>query len=281
MAKGTLEIAAGTDDDYIVNLATDDGTPVTSYAADDTPIAVVWSGSDTPILFSPTCTWIDPSQGTIRMSILGSDTANLPPGKYRLRVALETTSGRIVVGAEYFLVLIASPGGSPILPSYCSHQDMLDYAPWLDELQDVGDETGFARQRHKARLWLDRVIIRHNPTAGYWNDFATPLFGSSLGRDRRYNRNWGQTDPVLQGWLDADYLRVTEQVVEITAKYALYLVCNAQVGPTGDRTAWQRMASEFYDDAQRIVKAFTAELYQTPTSTLAMKIIPCGRVTLN
>lgn len=277
MANGTLSLPVGIDDNFQVNLLDESGGIVTSYSGSDTPTATVWGGSDTAVLFNPTCSWIDPTEGTIMMSILGTDTATLDPGKYRLRVGVTTQGGRKVAGDDYFLELTTSPGTAADLSVYCTHKDLLDYADWVDTLQSSSAREGFASHRHKARLWLERVILRHQAPNYYWNEPFTNLFGNSIGMGSA-SWNWGQTDPVLQDRLTNNYLRVTEQVVEITAKYALYLIANAQVGPDDKRTSWQNIAAEFYGDAQRLVKAFSAEIYLPGNSTSPIDTIHCGRL---
>ena len=281
MSQGTpISVPVGVDYDVQVSLIDGNGNPVTIFTVSDTPFAEIWSGSSTPVAVTPTCTWVSAPAGTFTLNIVGSTTTNLSPGKYRLRYGVKPNgTGQTFAAQDVFVEFTASPGSQAALSSYCTYQDMLNYAPWIGSDQDVTDETGFAVQRNKARQWLERIIQRHNP-ASYWNDFATTLFGYSIGGSDQTVRNWQQTDPVLQGYLDSNYLRVNEQVIEITAKYALYLVANAQVGPNDQKTSWQQLATDWYADAQREVKAYTAEIYLPGNTISPVKVIPCGRVTI-
>jgi hypothetical protein len=279
MANGTvISVPIGTDFPFQVTLLDTAGDPVTTYTSGDTPFSEVWAGQDQPVLLTPTCTWISAPEGTFQAVISGDTTTSISPGKYRLRNGVNTASGLTVVIPDTFIEFTFSPGSGTTLTTYCQFTDLLKWAPWISDLQSDTDESGFIIERNTARKWLERIIQRHN-FGTYWNDFATPLFGFQLGGDDSI-RNWGQTDPVLQGWLDDDYLLVNEQVIEITAKYAIYMVCQSQVGPNNESTAWQQRANDFYADAQRLVTSYSAELYQPGNQIAPLKVIPCGRATL-
>lgn len=281
MANGLVSIPVGIDEPYIINLLDDYGNPVTTYTTADTPYATVWSGQNTPVVLTPTCAWISAPAGTFSMTIVGSQTSSLTPGRYRLRYGVNTAGGLTVAAPDVFIEFTDSPGTQATLTTYCTHQDLRNYAPWIDTLQAVTDESGFLVQRAKSRQWLERIIQKHNPL-GQWNSVFTGIFGNYIGEDGFFNnqRNWGQTDSVLQGWLDANYLKVTEQTIEITSKYALYLIANAQIGPDDKMTSWQNLAQQFYADCQRLVKAYAAEIYLSNNAVTPVRVIPCGRVTI-
>jgi hypothetical protein len=279
MSAGTpITIPISIDQDFTVTLLDTNGNPYTSFTSEDSPFAEVWAGDDTPVVLEPACAWISPSLGTFTISFLSTSTSALAAGKYRLRYGV-ISGGRTFAAQDVYIRFLASPGTDAPLTYYASYQDMLDFAPWIEDEQSLTDETGFAQERYRARQWLERIIQRHNPMS-YWNEFAIPLFGFSIGTGDLPSWNWGQTDPVLQGWLDSDYLLVSEQVTEITAKYALYLVCNAQVGPGTEKTNWQSLAQDWYADAQRLVLSYSAEIYLADNAISPIRTIPCGRITL-
>jgi hypothetical protein len=280
MSSGVpIVIPPGIDQDVPVALLDENGNPVTVFTTADSPYAEVWSGENTPVILSPACTWISAPLGTFVMSFNSSDTADIAPGKYRLRYGV-VSNGRTYAAQDVFLQFTESPGDATPLTSYCSYRDMVDFAPWIADLQDANDQTAFAVERYRARQWLDRVIQRHNPMS-FWNEFAIPLFGFSIGTGNDLPQwNWGQTDPVLQAWLNQDLLLVSEQVTQITAKYALYLVCAAQVGPGSEKTNWQQLAADFYADAVRITQCYSAEIYLAGNPIAPIRVIPCSRVCL-
>jgi hypothetical protein len=140
--------------------------PYTSFVVGDVPTAEVWSGQDQNLLFAPTTAWIgDPSDGVIQLSVESTQTATLTPGRYALRVLVATTDDRSLTVLEDVLRLEASPGSTTALKTYCTYNDLLLYAPWLDTQEDTTfDLSGFMAQRHQAREWLEGIILQHATT---------------------------------------------------------------------------------------------------------------------
>ena len=272
-----LSVAVGVDLNPVITLKNQDTDTVTTFTLSDTPYAEVWGGLDTPVILTPTCEWIDPTQGQFVIAISGSATASITPGRYQIRYGVITAAGQKLAAPDQAITFTDSPGVSGSLSVYCTYQDMLDFDPGVEQLQTEEDLAGFVRQRHRARQWLERIIQRHNTSTGF-NSFGTSLFGYSIGGDSAGAS--GATNSVLQGYLDNNYLLLSEQVTAITAKYSLYLVYNAKVGPDDKMTVWQRLAAQWYADVQREVLGYTAEIYLPGNTTAPLYVIPCGRVSL-
>ena len=221
----TITTPQGTDATELYQLRDSYGQPVTTLTGNEPILAEVWRGGDQPVLFSPTCTWEDPTTGKFLCTFLGSDNSSLEAGKYQVRI---TVAG--VPIPDSTLVLTSSPGNAPALKAYCTMSDMQDYFSDISEILDPADETGFGRQRAKARSWCDRVIqANRRNTAGY----TSYGLGSALyyGYCSQYNTQ--AADPILQGYLDADQLILSPTIVEANAKMALSYACQGEIGPGG------------------------------------------------
>lgn len=268
----SITVAVGIDRDIPISLRNANDCP-TAFTGADTPFAEIWGGLDTPVILNPPCDWSDPTQGKFKIRLVGSDTSSIMPGRYQIRFGVHLGDGRTVAD-DMDITFTDSPGATGSLSVYCTYQDMLDYDPSVEQQQTAEDLAGFVRQRHRARTWLDSVIIRHSGATVGWNSFALALFGNSIGGDCGGN-SLNLND--LREYLDDNWLLITEQVTEITAKYALYLVYNAKIGPGDKQTQYQSLANIWYADVQRLIKGYQAELYQPGNTEVPMYVFHCGR----
>jgi hypothetical protein len=250
-----ITTSAGTDADFEITLLDADGNRVTTYTAEDSLSGEIWAGDDQAVLLLPSVSWIDPAQGTIRLTIVGSQTALISPARYRVRIRINTTDDRVIDAWESWLEITASPGSATAPKVYCTYNDLVLVAPWLATEQTVNDQAGFAEQRGLAREWLDSIIHR-----------------SFLH---------GIRSTYLQGLLDTDKLIVTPQVVEITAKRAIGTICaNILSGAPGEKeSGYQRLSYRFLAEASALAMEFTAEV-DTDGDGEPELIVHCGKASI-
>ena len=219
MSQVTLEQAKGTDRDYTITLMDDQGNVATGFSAADSLTATIWSGGTSSSLVSPSAVWIDASAGTIKLTVSASNLSSLDPQPYPIRLSI-THGGRTILGWQGWLNVVGTPGSSADLPVYCSYRDMLDFSgEWLNRLMTQSSYSGFQRERARARETLDGwILARYRPRQFFG---ATPLTVSL--------QPWTEgPDPTIKGYLDSNYLIVSNRVKRITAYLALHYVCSGQ-----------------------------------------------------
>lgn len=251
-----MTVAQGLSCTWTITLRDAQGRPFTGYTGTELLAGSVRSGRDSPPLIVLAPTWIDATQGLIKLPIPGSATAALDVGRYLVQVSLANGSADLFEG---YLSIQYSPGTAADLPVYGTYGDILDCAPWIEKLQKNTDTAGFVRQRNQARTWFDDLIQRHdNGGSGGSTDFAFvpgESFGGSLGigyRDGRRSRE-------LQSWLDANRLDVTAPVIDAVTSYAIALICQRQVSSAGS-DPYAQQASRWMDRAETTAMEITAEI---------------------
>ena len=192
-------------------------------------------------------------QVTISASAVAA--AGLIAGIYRIQATVAADAQNLVI-FDGALRLTASPGAAVSPPIYCTFEDMKVYAPWIDNLLETRDElTGFAVERGRAREWLDDLICRNyrggvgatiNDPGGNWMG----LWGS------RRSLNYS---PFILQQLQLNNLIVRPAIIEAVAKYALGLVCQAQLGKAA-YSDYSRLADRFLAEAHNAAICLTAEI---------------------
>lgn len=131
---------------------------------------------------------------------------------------------------------------------------MQDLCSWIQQYEDQDrDETGFLKQRAKARVWLDSLMLLSWPGARvtYIQD--------------GWPSNYGQftliANPWLSAGLDQGYLLLNtqrgRQAVETAALYSIALVLRSQMGPTA---GIEKYAGYFMRRAQAAASTLICEL---------------------
>ena len=207
-------------------------------------------------------TWLDASDATIVVPIPADATAELVPGRYRLRVRLQDNSADLFEGE---LEVTDSPGTAVDPPTYCTFKDMLFFAPWVAQVQDLdGDEAGFVGERAQARCDIDDAII-----ASYRGS-SIGLFGSHSDA----GMSWAgggptrtlMTSQVLRTYLGKDFLmRGTDpsslnyrpKVRKMAAYRAISIVGLKQIGINQQHAA---MGAVFYRQYLAEMSTYVAEL---------------------
>lgn len=220
-----LSVVAGRDGLWQVTAEDDAGDPV-AFSVSDTPSAKVWAGDDQGVLFSPAVEWDSAPAGTMTLSVTDTQSA-VDPGLYRLLVeVLRASDGAKLVVLDAWLSVTEAPGTADPPKVYCTYLDMRDYGggDWLQTLAKAEGQTNFARERARARSWLDGIIARrYRP----WSSTKNGGFWSVSGPV-------DSPDQTIADKLADDLLVVTDGIKELCALKALEFVCRQRVGMEAD-----------------------------------------------
>jgi hypothetical protein len=260
----------GTDRDYQITLQDDQGKTITTFTGGEPLTAVLWPGENLPVSATLAASWITPASGTVKLTISAAAIAGMTAGIYRVRVDINV-SGRIFPVFNGTIELEASPGTATAPAVYCSLQDMLDHASWLEDLQDqTAHLAGFAKQRGMARDWMDNIILRSYQGGG----------ASSVGPGGYWMNTWANRGSLLRSTFLTELLAsgpVTPsggtglivgptltnggnpKIIRATAKYAISEVCRAQIR-SGAKNDYMKLAGYFYQDAQAEAATTVAEI---------------------
>ena len=259
----TLQLKAGTDRTYKFTMYSQSGSLFTDFTSSATVTGRVWRGDDQAVLLTLTGDATDAATGIVYVPFTASNTTSFEEGLYRFDVlAAEGGVTRTVFDGR--LEVSAKPGSATAPTTYCTYEDMKRYAPWIGDLADADeDQQGFAEQRHQARLWLESLAHAHyrgsagDVAGGYWTLLNV------WGRTRRAGR-----DTQLQTWLEDSRLIVRPDVVEVTAKQALYylLLSKLTPGSVSSGNGYGALAARFNAEAKTLASTMTLEL---DTSTTA------------
>lgn len=247
-----LSVAVGEDAGWEVDAYNASGDAV-AFSGSDALFAIANQGENTAAVLNPTATWIDPDAGRIQVTVTGASTANVAPGIYSLIVRVQpantTTLFRVFAG---WLELLYAPGSSAAPPTYCSYQDLLDYAgPWLTKLLVDQGLSGFLRQCGRARSWLDDLIVdRYRPSL-YRADLRTYGWAGFA--------NLESQSTIILGYLAANDLMVKDRTREIVAHKAIGYICDQQISGAKDDPY---VARAFFHHlrAEELVKSYRAEI---------------------
>lgn len=247
-----LVIDAGTDREWQVSLFDSDEDAVTAFTSSATLVGKVWPGDDQAATFTPTCTWIDATAGTLKLSIGASQTTSVTPGVYHALITV-AEGGKTYTGWRGTIQIRGVLGSATAPTAYCTLQDMQALCGWIEKLQnECSDQSGFAEQRHAAREWMDDLAQRH-----YRNDdnYDTTRF---LSYPYVFGRTGARSD-ALQGYLDADGLSLTGPVKRCCAAYSLAEVFRGQMGRE-DNNGYDKHARRFARMANDLAACLTLEI---------------------
>jgi hypothetical protein len=246
----------GTSQSFLLTFLQDDDSPVV-FDGTEVMLAEIWPGSSYATLATPNCVWTTPGDPTLGLAVLtvaASDTAGLDPAAYRIRVTIPEQSRLLWKGTIAFT---ASPGSTPLPPTYCSYADMSNLWPEIEQFSSDLQATQYLFQRSQARKWLEEIIQRSAPRTRY-EVLTSPKYGPWIW--------YGEpgTDPVLQGYLDSNLLVVTDRVKNICAKKALSLALATTVGVDSKTTAYQQAGRVFKVEAEAQLCGLVVEIDLNP-----------------
>jgi hypothetical protein len=269
----------GTDRVYDVLLTTDGTTPITTFTDQATLAASISLGGGQPVIAALVAVWVDPSAGTLTLTIPAVVSATLSPGRYQ--VILEITANGVIYDAlpEGCVDIVAAPAapGTPIV-TYCDLADMMAQASWITICQGAEVAGGFLMQRVQATQWInDQIMSRAQaaytaqlglheplsvsdpivPTAGV---DAGPGYGAST---IPYTTTRDQLTTIA-GYLEAGYLMRDSaldggKTRRLCAEWAIYLACATQIGRNTD-TPFVALGDKFYSRALRTLYGWIARI---------------------
>lgn len=239
-----------------VQLADDQGEPITGYLGTEALACHLWPGGSLPAAATPTAIWASASQGRIAILVSAAQTLALAEGRYRGTLDLTDPLYGPLEAYSFALDVLTAPGLGTIGLLYASFADMLVHGrAWLRQLQSPDDDAGFAVQLDIASRWLDDLILARYPTNN------TVLLGDPGYGATVYGVNPGQLpNQWLKAQLLAGALVIRPKVVECVAKKALSVVCKGQVG-VGDAKVDYRLLGRIYDtESSAIALTLVAEI---------------------
>lgn len=245
-----LEVFQGCANQWSIQLKDSNGNPVTSYTAADTLSMQLWAGGTQPLLATPTVSWIDPTQGTVQLTIAPTDTEGLLASTYQLALTLTHLSLPILAWRGQ-LELLEGPGDSTPPAIYCQYADMLALAPQIGAEKHPDQLSGYLTQRGSARAWLDNMILNNSigkvvMTANNWQGQAFDYYTG---------RNLYIWQCLHDNLLIQDYAIKT-----VTAKYAIALVYKPALSPSDKALSqYQKLGNQFEVEANRLSKTIYAQ----------------------
>jgi hypothetical protein len=232
------------------------GKVITTYTGAEALATDIWPGGNRESAFAAATTWIEPTAGSVLITISAAQSAELARGRYQIYSTLTEAGADPVAILKAWLDVLPTPATELALPTYTTYQDLLDYAPWIGDLAPPEGQAGFLRQQGMAREWLDEIIVQRygvgdtapmigSPGFGNWS-----MFGSAVDfAPSRY----------LRDRLAEDTLIVQPKTREICACRALFYILRPQLGCVGD-TPYRDLAADFSRRATSMVKTYRAEI---------------------
>lgn len=217
-----------------------------------------------PLVAATNLTWVAPvspatTTNTFTLLIPGGTgagtTGSLPVGQYIIQVNVVASDANTYAVYEGFLTVDFGVGTDTTPTTYCSYQDLLTYAPWVQKLQTDTGTAGFVVERGLARAWLDNVLVQHSNWAFLHPQIGQPGFMPQAMFPATVNM---APNLWLREQLNLNYLVRRQNVIEITAKKSLYFIGRSQLDAMNEKQ--ERLAMWFGADADRIVSALRAEI---------------------
>jgi hypothetical protein len=268
----TFTVPQGTSRDFLLQVKDAADAPITTFLATDTLTATVWPGDDRAAVATPTAAWDDYATGKYLLTFADATTATVTPAKYRLRVSF-TRGSRTGVLLDGWLVVSATKGTATAGQAKTTIDDLLRYAPWLDDLMSDSDQGGFQEQQARAFSWLVDVLC----------DRWRPAGTASLGDRLVIGYDYADGPSVwLRGKLTAATSALVSRgkTVEILAKKAIAFVCEAQIGRESARD-FAAHANAYHGDADSLLKTYRAEIDTKDTyDGVPTMTIHCGTQSL-
>jgi hypothetical protein len=283
----TLQVAQGAARDWILQIhnATPDGPPwsvdnPSPFRLTDLITTTLSAGQDQAPLLTLTPTWLDVVAATYTLSIDNAQSGAIVPSMYYATTAV-ARGGKSGEASRFRIQILSSAGTRLTGPVYCTFQQLVNYAAWIQDLQDTNDMAGFLGQRVRARSWLDDVLVsRYRPGGGYLlpgdpGSGAYYVGAGSLNTSTKWFRDILAANTGVDG---GTALICHDQVIEIVCSYAIYLICRDEVSRRDDNP-YIKLGSGFYRSASSMVKTLIAEV-DTNADGIGEYMINCGATSL-
>lgn len=245
----------------------DDSVPTGQFLSSDVLTAAVWQGQAGTPVFSkamPDIAWIDATSAQFVINFYPADTAALASGVYYVEAqATRGTQTADLLPRGTTLTLLDTPGTATVRPTYITVADLRRIAPWIDDVQAPGSETGFLDQCADARGWLDEAILRN-----YQGGNVEILGMHGLALDA-WLTGGARKSPLKNPWLNwllqqgpavantNGGLIVTQRTRDLCAYFALHRICD---GILTRGTQYAALSARSMAQANQLLVSYTAEL---------------------
>jgi hypothetical protein len=267
-----LEVVQGSRKVYALQSQNPDGT--TPQAGDllagDVLTASVWAGQREASIFAPAVVWYTAggtqtgySNGQVQVTITAAQSAMLDAaGVYQLQIFDAQSGGDPACIGWCTLTCLPSAGtATQTLTTYTADSDLTFYAPWLESiLENNTDQEGFYPQRLRARKWLDRIVVSRARAMQYIWNISTPL------------TPWGPVEApnyIIQGYLEAGYILVRDNLIELLSHKAIAYVCEKQISMQ-DPDPWPSRMQRFHRSANNRLLSYRCELNISSAPSVAI-----------
>jgi hypothetical protein len=267
-----LEVVQGARKNYALQCNNPDGTTPQpgDLLAGDVLTGSVWAGQNQAAIFAPSVVWYTArstqtgyDEGQVLVTVTAAQSALLDAaGVYQVQVFDAQSGGDPACIWWGTLTCLPSAGtATQTLTTYTADSDLTFYAPWLESiLENSTDQEGFYPQRLRARKWLDRIICSRARAMQYIWNISTPL------------TPWGPVEApnyIIQGYLDASYLIVRDNLVELLAHKAIAYVCEKQLSME-EPDPWPARMQRFHRSANNRLLTYRCELQISSAPSVAI-----------
>jgi hypothetical protein len=247
----TWQVTPGIDARWTLTITGEDSDPITTYLGSEALTGSIRPGRAVAPVATLAPTWKDAARGLVSVPVPGAATAGLAAGSYLVTVGLADASADVFEG---ILEVGYAAGTDALPPVYCSYDDLLDYADWIGKLWTPKDLTGFARQRGRARSYLDDTLV-----ALWKGDTSAPAIGRpGLGGWLMGGGQDAGPSKWLRDMLALDALIVRDQTREITARLSTWYVCSPQLSRLDEEEV--ELARRCRREAEELLKTYRAEI---------------------
>lgn len=270
----TFTLYQGTALPIDATLRDDLGDPITTYSGSEALTAAAWPGGDRAAAFAPSVAWTSAPDGAFRVTITAAQGAGLALGRWFATVTLEDPLEGPLEAYRFAFDVWPRPGSATAPPAYCSFADLLtDGRSWLRQLQSEDDETGFGRQRGRAREWLDALIIAR------WPGSSGGSFGGS-DITTGFDLSTGQAGPggYMARRLAAGGLIVGAAVAECCAKKAIGYICEGQLGPAAGSDKFAALGRHYHREADNLARSLVVGVDPGPSGVPSI-VVNLGTIT--
>lgn len=255
-----LDLQIGTSFDWQLGaLNPDESVPTGQFLSSDTLVSYLWQGSTDIKVATLTATWLNATDAEFQISFDNSTTASLAQGQYYVYcTATRGSRSASLVPYGTTVTLKPAPGTTAGRPTYITAFHLRKIAPWIDQVQASGSETGFLEQCADARDWLDENILRN-----YRGGNVELLGYHGLALDSWFTggaRRSSLRNPFILGLLQQNGLIVTTRTTDICAYYALSRICESLIIKSGQAAQYLGLAARYKSEAMRTLTTYTAEL---------------------
>ena len=243
----------------------------TPFAGTETLTAYVWPGDALANLFSPTATWSDATTGKYQLTFTSANTSSLTRGIYYFRT-VATSGGRTGEIDRGTLRLLPTQSTGTQALAFVTLEDVLDVAPWIEELQASSDQAGLTEARVNAtnelidmlsEAWRSVINVQTLALAdrvtfgtGYWQTGTSRWFRDQiipLTPDQTVPSTLANRTAAVACFADstiATALQLNPEVKRMVAYLAASKVCQRQIGRESDRD-YGALGRDYYQEAMR------------------------------